>query len=164
MERISELFYHPCQRHGQWNWVHPWQVSLRTLNCAVWLTHWVEGLLYTGTMVGLRGGPIRTAWQPMRISWCSTRSRTRSYTWVRAVQSTNTDWVVNKSKIALRRRTWESLWWKTQRDPAVYTCNPEGQPHPGLHQKQCDQRVENWGGSSPLVHSCETRLKYCVQL
>lgn len=75
----------------------------------------VEGLPCRGTMIGWRGVPMRTSWKPMRILWHSTRSSTRSCTWVRAVPSTNTDWVVNESRIALRRRrTWKCLWWKAQ--------------------------------------------------
>ena len=34
-------------------------------------------------------------------------------------------------------------------------CNPEGQPHPGLHQEKCDQQVEG-GDSAPLLCSCGT--------
>ena len=34
-------------------------------------------------------------------------------------------------------------------------CNPEGQPHPGLHQEKCDQQVEG-GDSGPLLCSHET--------
>lgn len=105
---------------------------------------------------GLERCPMKTSRQPMRILWHSTRSSARSFTWVRAVPSTNTDWMVNKSRTALRRRTWECLWWKAQCDIAVYSCSPKRQPHSGLHQKQCDQQVENWGDSSPLVHSWET--------
>jgi len=33
--------------------------------------------------------------------------------------------------------------------------SPEGQPHPGLHQKQRGQQVQG-GDSAPLLHSGET--------
>jgi len=35
------------------------------------------------------------------------------------------------------------------------TCIPEGQPSPGLHQKQCGQQVKR-GDSAPLLRSGET--------
>ncbi|GAB0179110.1 mitochondrial enolase superfamily member 1 [Grus japonensis] len=37
----------------------------------------------------------------------------------------------------------------------VCACSPESQPHPGLHQKRCDQQVEG-GDPAPLLGSCET--------
>ena len=43
------------------------------------------------------------------------------------------------------------------------TRSPEGQPYPGLHQKNCGQQVEG-GDSAPLLRSGETPLQFCVQL
>uniref|UniRef100_A0A8B9GH42 Oxysterol-binding protein n=1 Tax=Amazona collaria TaxID=241587 RepID=A0A8B9GH42_9PSIT len=40
---------------------------------------------------------------------------------------------------------------------AVCACSPEGQPYPGLHQKECDQQVEG-GAPAPLLCSRETSL------
>jgi len=37
------------------------------------------------------------------------------------------------------------------------TCSPEGQPYPGLHQKQRGQQDEG-GDSAPLLRSGETPL------
>ncbi|GAB0183416.1 hypothetical protein GRJ2_000806900 [Grus japonensis] len=37
----------------------------------------------------------------------------------------------------------------------LWTCSPESQPCPGLHQKRCDQQVEG-GDPAPLLRSCET--------
>ncbi|GAB0178085.1 hypothetical protein GRJ2_000273800 [Grus japonensis] len=36
-----------------------------------------------------------------------------------------------------------------------YACNPDSQPYPGLHQKQCDQKIKG-GDSAPLLSSRET--------
>lgn len=47
-------------------------------------THWREGMLSKGTW---RGGSVQA-------SWCS-RPSARSCPWVRAIPSTNTDWVEN---------------------------------------------------------------------
>jgi len=40
----------------------------------------------------------------------------------------------------------------------MYFCSPEGQPYPGLHQKQCGQQGKG-GDSAPLLHSGETPLE-----
>ena len=37
----------------------------------------------------------------------------------------------------------------------MFTCSPEGQPYPGLHQNQRGQQVKA-GDSAPLLFSCET--------
>ncbi|KAK4827726.1 LOW QUALITY PROTEIN: hypothetical protein QYF61_021026 [Mycteria americana] len=37
----------------------------------------------------------------------------------------------------------------------MYTCSPESQPYPGLHQKRCGQQVEG-GDSAPLLCSGDT--------
>jgi len=47
----------------------------------------------------------------------------------------------------------------------MFTCSPEGQPYPGLHQKQHGQQVKG-GDSAPLLCSPPMRphLKSCIQL
>jgi len=69
-----------------------------TPSCVVQSTHWTEGMPSRGTWIVLRGGPVRT-------SWNSTRPSARSCTWVRAIPSTNTGWVKNRLRAAVRR-TW----------------------------------------------------------
>ena len=62
-----------------------------------------------------------------------------------------------------RRMDWEQPWgglrsagwWEAQHDPAMCTGSPEGQLHPGLHQKQRGQQVEG-GDSAPLLCTSET--------
>ena len=56
-------------------------------------------------------------------------------------------------------------WWKTQHEPAMCACSPEGQQYPGLHQEKCDQQVKggrwfcpstlhSWDPTWSTVSSC----------
>ena len=60
----------------------------------------------TITWTSWRGGPV---WN----SRSSTRSSTRSCTWVRATPAINTVWGIKEWKAALPRRTWGHRWMKS---------------------------------------------------
>ena len=92
-----------------------------------------------------RGGPVETTWSSIRAS-------ARSCTWVRQSQP---------QIQAGRRMDWEQPWgaglggagWReAQHDPATCAHSSEGQPYPGLHQKQHGQQVKGRGfcPSAPL--------------
>ena len=119
-------------------------------------TRWREGMPSRGTWTGWRGGTVRTAWS-------STRPRSRSCTWVRAIPSTTPGWVENGWRAALRRRTWGVGGREAPHEPATCAGSPESHPCPGLRVQQREQQVEG-GDSAPLLRSGETPLQCCVQL
>lgn len=55
---------------------------------------------------------------------------------------------------ALQRRTWSTGGKEAGDELAVFTCSPESQSYPGLHQKPCGLQGEG-GDSHHLLHSHE---------
>lgn len=62
-------------------------------------THWRERVPFRGTLTGLRGEPIA-------VSWSSTRPCIKSWSWVRAIPSTQTK---NGLRETLRKRFWRGV-------------------------------------------------------
>ena len=60
----------------------------------------------------------------MWTSWSSKRPSERSCIWVGPISTTNTGWVENGWRAALRRRTWEYWWMKSW----TWPNNPHWQP------------------------------------
>ena len=79
----------------------------------------------------------------MWISWASARPSAKSCTWVRATPSINTEQ-------PCREGLGGTGGWKFGHKPPLCAHRPEGQPYPGLHQKQHGRQVEGGDSSSPL--------------
>jgi len=111
--------------HGQSDWVHP-LASLLTPSCVALSICWKEGIPSRRTLTGLR---VRAVW----TSWSLTWPNIRSCTWAVSIPSTDTVWMENELRVALRGR---ALCWEAQQELLMCTCIPEGQPYPGQHQKK----------------------------
>lgn len=62
-------------------------------------------------------------------------------TWIWSVPSMNMGMVENGLRVALGWILGGAGWWEAQLGPSVCACSTENQPHPGLHQEQCDEQA-----------------------
>ena len=103
-----------------------------TPSSVVQLTHWREGMSSTGTLTGLRGGPVQT-------SWSATRPSARPCTQVRIILSTNAGWAENRLRAALPKKTWGCGLTRSSTWPS--TCSPESKLCSGQHQRSVASRL-----------------------
>lgn len=99
-------------------------------------------------LTGLRAGHL---W----ISWSSTRPSERSYTWIWAVPSTNTGWVVTRLRAALQKRTWGCWLMSSSIGSGL---QPRKLRAPWDASKEAGW--ERWFSHSALLRPC---LEYSVQ-
>jgi len=156
------MLLYPCiHNHEAEILVMSWQFSEllsaslpKTPSCAVWLTHWREGMPFRGTSTGWTGGPAWTAWS-------STRPGARSYTGVGQSQTQiqaawRTDWDQPRGEGI------EGVGGReAQHEPPMCARSPDSQQYPGLHQEAWP--AGRGRGFCPFA-LVRPHLESCVQL